>query len=157
MPERPWQDLALDLLGPMPTGEHLIVLIDYYRRWKEVDIVHATTSEKVIKCLDVQFARYDVSKSLRNDNGSNLVSEEVEQYLDEMGVEHKLTTPLWPRANGEVERQNRSLLKATLKRRTGERSETSIYWRTEQLHIQQQEEPQPSYCLNETLAQSYQT
>ena len=112
MPERPWQDLALDLLGPMPTGEHLIVLIDYYRRWKEVDIVHATTSEKVIKCLDVQFARYDVSKSLRNDNGSNLVSEEVEQYLDEMGVEHKLTTPLWPRANGEVERQNRSLLKA---------------------------------------------
>ena len=29
-----------------------------------------------------------------------------------MGVKHKLTTPLWPRANGEVERQNRSLLKA---------------------------------------------
>ena len=28
MPERPWQDLALDLLGPMLTGEHLLVLVD---------------------------------------------------------------------------------------------------------------------------------
>ena len=28
-----------------------------------------------------------------------------------MGIEHRLTTPLWPRANGEVERRNRSLLK----------------------------------------------
>ena len=27
MPERPWQDVALDLLGPMPTEEHLLVLI----------------------------------------------------------------------------------------------------------------------------------
>ena len=27
-------------------------------------------------------------------------------------VSSELTTPLWPRANGEVERQNRSLLKA---------------------------------------------
>ena len=36
----------------------------------------------------------------------------MEEYLDEMGIKHRLTTPLWPRANGEVERQNRSLLKA---------------------------------------------
>ena len=64
MPERPWQDLALDFPGPMPT-EHRIVLIDYYSRWKEVDIVHTTTSEKVIKCLYVKFARYGVPKSFR--------------------------------------------------------------------------------------------
>ncbi|KAL9976001.1 hypothetical protein ACROYT_G013230 [Oculina patagonica] len=36
----------------------------------------------------------------------------MEGYLEEMGIKHRLTTPLWPRANGEVERQNRSLLKA---------------------------------------------
>lgn len=29
-----------------------------------------------------------------------------------MGIEHRLTRPLWPRANGEVERHNRTLLKA---------------------------------------------
>ena len=30
IPERPWQDLALDLLSPMPTGESLLVLVDYF-------------------------------------------------------------------------------------------------------------------------------
>ena len=112
LPERPWQDLALDLLGPLPTGEHLLVLVDYFSRWVEVDIIYSTTSEVIIKCLDKQFCRYGVPRALRTDNGANLVSTEMDGYLTEMGIKRRLTTPLWPRANGEVERQNRSLLKA---------------------------------------------
>ena len=38
--------------------------------------------------------------------------EEFEAYLKDNNVEHRVSTPLWPQANGEVERQNRSLLKA---------------------------------------------
>ena len=34
-----------------------------------------------------------------------------ELYLEDNGIEHRETTPLWPQANGEVERQNKSLLK----------------------------------------------
>ena len=112
LPERPWQDLALDLIGPLPTGEHLLVLVDYFSRWVEVDVIYSTTSEVIIKCLDKQFCRYGVPRTLRTDNGANLVSAEMDGYLTEMGIKRRLTTPLWPRANGEVERQNRSLLKA---------------------------------------------
>ena len=71
MPERPWQDLALDLLGPMPTGEYLLVLVDYFSRWVEVDIIKSTTSETIIKCLDKQFSRFGVPSTLRTDNGPN--------------------------------------------------------------------------------------
>ena len=78
----------------------------------EVDIIHSTTSEVIIKCLDKQFCRYGVPRTLRTDNGANLVSAEMDGYLTEMDIKRRLTTPLWPRANGEVERQNRSLLKA---------------------------------------------
>ncbi|XP_022807326.1 uncharacterized protein K02A2.6-like [Stylophora pistillata] len=111
MPERPWYDLGLDLLEPMPTGEYLLVLVDYFSGWVEVDIIKSTTSETIIKCLDKQSSRYGVPNTLRRNNGPNLVSAEMEEYLNEMGIEHRATTPLWPRANGEVERQNRSLLK----------------------------------------------
>ena len=83
MPERPWQDLALDLLGPMPTGEHLLVLVNYFSRWVEVDIIKSTTSETIIKCLDKQFSRYGVPSTLRTDNRPNLVSAEMEEYLNE--------------------------------------------------------------------------
>jgi len=74
-------------------------------------VLRSTTSATIIKCLDSHFARYGVPVGLRTDNGSNLVSEEMENYLEEMGIVDR-NTPLWSRANGEVERQNRSLLKA---------------------------------------------
>ncbi|KAL9962467.1 hypothetical protein ACROYT_G031572 [Oculina patagonica] len=93
-------------------GRILLVLVDYFSRWVEVDVIKSTTSEVIIKCLDKQFSRYGVPSTLRTDNGANLVSAELEGYLEEMGIKHRLTTPLCPRANGEVERQDRFLLKA---------------------------------------------
>ena len=39
MPSKPWRDLALDLLGPLPKGEYLLATVDYYSRWMEVDIL----------------------------------------------------------------------------------------------------------------------
>ena len=39
------------------------------------------------------------------------MSEEFETFLQRQGVEHRKTTLLWPQANRQVERQNRSLLK----------------------------------------------
>ena len=32
-------------------------------------------------------------------------------YLEKHGIEHRRTTSLWPQANGEIERQNRTILK----------------------------------------------
>jgi len=112
MPTKPWRDLAVDLMGPLPTGESLLVTVDYYSRWIEVDILRSTTSSVIIRCLENHFTRHGIPETLRTDNGSNLVSREMEEFLDELGIKHKKTIPLWPRANGEVERQNKSLLKA---------------------------------------------
>ena len=39
------------------------------------------------------------------------MSEEFEAYLKDNNIEHRTSTPLWPQASCEVERQNRSLLK----------------------------------------------
>ena len=58
------------------------------------------------------FIRHGIPEALRTDKGSNLVSHEMEEFLDELGIKHKKIITLWPRANGEVERQNKSLLKA---------------------------------------------
>ena len=124
--------MAVDWLGPLPTGEHLLVVVDYFLRWMEVDVLRSTTSAAVITYLDSHFARYGVPAGLRTDNGSNLVSEEMEKYLEEIGIVHHHNTPFWPRANGEVERQNRSLLKAMREQmgKIGGWSSTSFHWPT---------------------------
>ena len=86
--------------------------MDYHSRWIEVDIVRVTTSKIIIQRLIGPFARYGIPKGLRIVNSPNLVAKETEDYLKEMGVEHRHTISLWPRANGELERQNRTPLTA---------------------------------------------
>ena len=50
--------------------------------------------------------------SLKTDNAANLVSQKLEEFLAEHSVKRKRTIPYWLTANGEIKRQNRTLLKA---------------------------------------------
>jgi hypothetical protein len=45
------------------------------------------------------------------DNGPQFISSEFKDFMKQEDIEHKKVTTLWPQANSEVERQNRSILK----------------------------------------------
>ena len=107
----PWCAVAIDYLGPLPSGEHILVVVDYYSRYYVVAVVRTITSEKTIECLETIFARHGLPEVLVSDNGPNLVSEKFEAFLKENGIKHRRVTTRWAQANGEVERQNRSILK----------------------------------------------
>ena len=111
-PSGPWEDCAADILGPLPSGESLLVVVDYFSRYFEVVILNSTSSTRTIEALKPIFARFGVPHTLKTDNGPQMVSEEFETFLAENGIEHRTTPPLWPQANGEVERQNRTLMKS---------------------------------------------
>ena len=81
------------------------MVVEYFSRWMEVDVLRSSTSAAVIECLDSHFARYGLLAGLRSDNDSNLMSEEIEDYLEEIGIVRLWDTRLWPRASGEVERR----------------------------------------------------
>jgi len=74
--------------------------------------MHSTTSQKMIEALTPIFVCYGYPFSLKSDNASQFVSEEFKEFLSKNGIELQKSSPLWPQANGEVERQNRTLLKA---------------------------------------------
>ncbi|XP_014678136.1 PREDICTED: uncharacterized protein K02A2.6-like [Priapulus caudatus] len=111
LPTGPWQDLAADLLGPMPMGEYLLVVVDYYSRYFEIDVLKSVTSEKVIASMDNMFTTHGLASSVKTDNGPQFVSDKFESYMKN-DIEHRRSTPLWPQASSEVERQNRTLLKS---------------------------------------------
>ncbi|XP_052799124.1 uncharacterized protein K02A2.6-like [Mya arenaria] len=111
LPAGPWQDVAIDLMGPLPSGEFILVCVDYYSRYYEIYIIKTITSEKIIDCLEKMFIIHGLPVTITSDNGRQFVSDEFEKYLFENNIEHRRTTPLHPSANGEVERQNRTLLK----------------------------------------------
>ena len=108
-PSGPWQDVAIYI---MTTGENLLVIVDYYSRYFEVAIMNKVTTSAIVKVLNPIFARFGFPFSLKSDNGTVFVSAEFEEYLKDHGIIHYRSPPLFAPANGEVERQNRQLLKA---------------------------------------------
>ncbi len=106
LPPGKWQDLAIELLRPTDNAKFLLVAVDYYTRFYEVEITTSTT-KKMIIFLEKIFARYG-----KTDNGPQFMSQDFKAFVEENGIRYNRMTPLWAQANGEVERQNRSILNA---------------------------------------------
>ncbi|KAA0709172.1 hypothetical protein E1301_Tti017617 [Triplophysa tibetana] len=111
LPDGPWQDLAIDLLGPLPSKHSILVVADYYSRYYEYEILTTTTTAKVIDCLEDIFSRHGLPLTLKSDNGPQFRSDEFKDFCETNGIKHLKTTPKWAQANGEVERQNASIMK----------------------------------------------
>ena len=100
MPDSPWTDIAVDLLGPVD-GVHVLVVIDYYSHYYEMEFMKSTNATYVIQCFKAIFARHGLPLSITSDNGPPFNSAEYKQYQ---------ILPSYS-ANGDVERQNQSLEK----------------------------------------------
>uniref|UniRef100_A0A1L8DIS4 RNA-directed DNA polymerase n=3 Tax=Nyssomyia neivai TaxID=330878 RepID=A0A1L8DIS4_9DIPT len=111
LPSGPWIDVAADFMGPLPSGEYLFVIIDYYSRYMEIEIMSKITAAETTKRLRKIFLRLGNPITMTVDNGRQLVGREMEDFCAERKILLNNTTPYWPQQNGEVERQNRSLLK----------------------------------------------
>ena len=111
MPESPWLSVAVDLCGPFPTGETLLILVDYYSRFPFVEILKSTTSATIISKLFKIFSVHGIPETLTSDNGGQFTSNEMEYFLKINCITHTRTTPLWPQADGQVERINRVIYK----------------------------------------------
>lgn len=111
LPNGPWMDCAIDFLGPLPSGEYILVIVDYFSRYMEVEIMRTITTEATIERLDLIFIRLGMPYTLTMDNGKQFISTKFHEYCRENGIIVNHTAPYWPQQNGEVERQNRSLVK----------------------------------------------
>lgn len=111
LPDSPWVDVAIDFLGPLPSGDYLLVIIDYFSRYKEVEILRKITASETANRLELIFVRLGYPRTITLDNGRQFVSNEFDEYCRTRGIVLNRTTPYWPQENGLVERQNRSLVK----------------------------------------------
>ncbi|KAK3754982.1 hypothetical protein QZH41_004427 [Actinostola sp. cb2023] len=112
LPQGPWQELSIDFCGPFPNGDYLLVVVDDFSRFPEVEILRSTSAKAVIPHLDSIFARQGIPDVVRTDNGPPFNSENFQMFATHLGFNHRKITPIWPRANGEAERLMRTLEKA---------------------------------------------
>ena len=112
MPNGPWQKIQVDFYGPLPSGEYLLIVIDRYSRYPEVEIVRSTKASSVIPKLDKMFATHGIPATITFDNGPPFNGSDYERYLTTLCINKYSSTPRWLQGNAKVERFNQPLGKA---------------------------------------------
>lgn len=114
--DTPFETLHIDHVGPFVKSSkgntHLLVIIDAYTKFIVLKPVRNTKISVVVDKLQEYFSVFGIPKRLVSDRGSCFTSHKFSSYLDGLGVRHVLNAVATPRANGQVERYNRTLLDA---------------------------------------------
>ena len=114
-PQTTWSSVSIDFCGPFPSGEHVMVVIDDYSRFPEIEIVRSISADTIIPRLDSVFATHGIPDVVKSDNGPKFTGHQFAAYAK--GFHHRKITPIWLAANGEVERFMRTLKKAIVEER----------------------------------------
>lgn len=95
LPHRPWEFVAIDLCGPLPTGHHLFVIVDYFSRFVEVEILKKIDSTEIIRKISIIFARFGYPEKIIADNGRQFISEEFKNFCETNNIQLLSSIPYW--------------------------------------------------------------
>ena len=115
VPDRPWYKLGIDIYELQ--GKQYVVIVDYYSRFVELDLLTNTTAKQVINHCKSQFSRHAILDVLISDNGTQFSSHEFKQFIKHYQINHHTSIPYHPQSNGmaeiAVQTVKRLIMKAT--------------------------------------------
>ena len=93
IPKKPWEVLAIDLKGPFPTREHLVVVIDDRSRYPVKAKLKETSSITIINALRKIFAIFGFPEAIMADNGKQFQSHGFRNYTLQYDIRVRYVTP----------------------------------------------------------------
>lgn len=115
-PEIPFHTIHADHLGPFVRSKkgncYLLVIVDGFTKYVNIKPVRNTKSSTTIKALKEHIACFGAPSRLITDRGTSFTSHSFSAFIRGIGVKHVLNAVATPRANGQCERYNRTILSA---------------------------------------------
>lgn len=112
----PFDTLHADHLGPFIKSKrgnaYILVIIDAFTKFIFIRGVRETKSSSTIRVFREYLSLFGSPKLLITDQGTSFTRKAFKDYIKSVGVKHILNAVATPRANGEVERYNRTILAA---------------------------------------------
>lgn len=110
VPDEPWLKVATDLLHF--NGKEYLIVCDYHSKFFEIcDLENSAASETIIRQLKNIFARHGVPILLISDNGPQYSSRTFKNFVNKWQIEHRTTSPEFPKSNGFIERNVQTVKK----------------------------------------------
>ena len=111
----PMEKLHIDMLGPLKTtlngNKYILVMIDQFTKWIELEPLSCQTSDLVAKSMVDRFiSRFGTPRIIISDQGANFTSQLFLNVCKLLQITKNRTSPYRPSSNGQVERSNRTIL-----------------------------------------------
>ncbi|KAG6462773.1 hypothetical protein O3G_MSEX013458 [Manduca sexta] len=115
-PDIPFHTLHADHLGPFVRSRrgnmYLLVIIDAFTKFINLKAVKNTKTATAIRIFEEHFSLFGAPTRLITDRGTCFTSSKFKSFVEAIGIKHILNAVATPRANGQVERYNRTILDA---------------------------------------------
>ena len=114
-PDAPWNNVSVDLFGPMPKDEHILVIRDDLSRYPKdehilvirdnlsrcpaASVVHSTAAKRVIPAMDNIYSTLGNPIEHKTDSGPPFNGNEFDNYSMRNNIKHKRTPPFHPQSN----------------------------------------------------------
>lgn len=112
----PFRSINIDHVGPFPKSKrgncHILVIVCAFTKYTVLVAVRNTKTAPVINALEQLFAVFGQPLRIVSDRGTSFTSKEFENFVKQHGIQHVKTAVRTPRANGQAERMNKTLLTA---------------------------------------------
>lgn len=112
----PFHTIHADHLGPFIRTKrgntYILVIVDAFTKFVDITAVRNTKSATSIRVFREHFSYFGVPTRLITDQGTSFTSGKFKAFTQSCGIKHVLNAVATPRANGQVERYNRTILAA---------------------------------------------
>ena len=109
----PFLRIAMDIFSPLARtkagNKYVLVTMDYATEWPEAYALRNSTADTIVNCLIDLSARVGIPQELLRDNGTNFISNEVQQFCQSIWVHQIQTSPYHPEIDSMVEHFNSTL------------------------------------------------
>lgn len=112
---------GMDILGPFPVAtakkKFLIMAIDYFTKWIEVNSLAKIITKQVVQFLwESIMCKYGIQQILVTDNGKQFNNEEFRKYCTENETQLRFTSMTYPQDSGKAYVANCIILDGLKKR-----------------------------------------
>jgi hypothetical protein len=112
--DQPFHTMHMDHLGPFVRSKqgntYILAIIDGFSKFIYIKAVKNLKTKTTVRILQEIFDTIGAPKVIISDRGTSFTSSSFKKYVKTIGSKHILNAVATPRANGQIERYNRTIL-----------------------------------------------
>ena len=106
----------MDIVGKLPIALsqclYMLAVTNYFTKWVEAEAYHQIRNREVKNFIWKNIIyRFGVPKEIVTDNVSQFILFNFQDFCKEWGIKRSFSTPRYPKANGQVESTNKTVIK----------------------------------------------